>query len=62
MFAKIASFMFTLALIGWEVFDVVKGHAGTLTWVLLVLFSLCGLFELGDILHTRKQASAGTKA
>ena len=59
MSGKIASFMLTLALIGWRVFEVVKGNHSALTWILLVLFSLVGLFELCDIIETGKKKSGG---
>ena len=54
---KIASFFLSLALIAWQVFDIVKGKAGVLTWVLLGVFSLGALFELGDICTTKDNAA-----
>ena len=57
MSGKVASFMFTLALLAWQIFDIVKGSAGVLTWVLLVIFSLGGLFELGEIVESKNPAA-----
>ena len=57
MSGKVASFMFTLALLAWQIFDIVKGSAGVLTWVLLVIFSLGGLFELGEIFESKNPAA-----
>lgn len=51
MSGKLASFFLSLALIGWQVFDIVKGKASVLTWVLLGIFSLGALFELGAVLE-----------
>lgn len=56
MSGKIASFMFTLALIAWQVFDIIKGKAGVLTWILLGIFSLGGLFELAEICESKNKA------
>ena len=58
MAGKIASFLFTLTLIGWRVYDIIKGRPTAMSWILLVLFSLVGLFELGDIFETRKKLAA----
>ena len=58
MSGKVASFMFTLALLAWQIFDIVKGSAGVLTWVLLVIFCLGGLFELGEIVESKNPAPA----
>ena len=58
MSGKVASFMFTLALLAWQIFDIVKGSAGVLTWVLLVIFSLGGLFELGEIFESKSKPTA----
>lgn len=58
MSGKVASFMFTLALLAWQIFDIVKGSAGVLTWVLLVIFSLGGLFELGEIVESKNPVPA----
>ena len=41
----------------WQIFDIVKGSAGVLTWVLLVIFSLGGLFELGEIFESKNPAA-----
>ena len=57
MSGKVASFMFTLALLAWQIFDIVKGSASVLTWVLLVIFSLGGLFELGEIFESKNPAA-----
>ncbi len=51
MSGKVASFLLSLVLIGWQVLDIVKGKAGVLTWVLLGVFSLGALFELGAVLE-----------
>ena len=58
MSGKVASFLFTLALIAWQVFDIVKGKSGVLTWVLLGVFSLMGLFELIDLASSGHTADA----
>ena len=55
MTEKIVSFLFTLGIIGWEVFDIVKGKASTLTWIALGFFSLVGLFELGAIFSAKNK-------
>ena len=36
MFERITSFLLTLGVIGWQVFDIVKGQATVLTWIALV--------------------------
>ena len=59
MFERITSFLLTLGVIGWQVFDIVKGQATVLTWIALVFFSLCGLFELGIVFEDRKIKAAG---
>ena len=48
--------MFALALIAWQVFDIIKGKAGVLTWILLGIFSLGGLFELAEICEFKSKA------
>ena len=58
MYGKVASFMMSLVLIGWQVLDIVKGKAGALTWVLLGVFSLMGLFELIDLASSGHTADA----
>ena len=55
MTEKIVSFLFTLGIVGWEVFDIVKGKASTLTWIVLGFFSLVGIFELGAIFSAKKK-------
>ena len=55
MTEKIVSFLFTLGIIGWEVFDIVKGKASTLTWIVLGFFALVGIFELGAIFSAKKK-------
>ena len=57
MSGKVASFLFTLALIAWQVFDIVKGKSGVLTWVLLGIFSLGGLFELAEIFESKNKTT-----
>ena len=52
MSGKIASFILSLVLIGWQVLDLVHGKTGVLTWALLGGFTLMGLFELGDIISS----------
>ena len=48
MSGKVASFLLSLALIAWQVLDIVKGKAGVLTWVLLGIFSASGeMMEIG---------------
>ncbi len=55
MLEKILSFLFTLGLIGWNVFDITNGRGTTFTWIMLSFFSLVGLFELGAIFEARKK-------
>ena len=52
MSGKIASFIMSLVLIGWKVIDIFTGRANVLTWVLLGVFTVMGLFELIDICET----------
>ena len=59
MLEKILSFLFTLGLIGWNVFDITNGRGTTFTWIMLSFFSLVGLFELGAIFEARKKRNAG---
>ena len=49
MMEKLASFILTLGLIAWEVLDIVHGNHPTLSWILIGIFTLMGLFELGAI-------------
>ena len=55
---RIVSFLFTLALIAWNVFDIVQGRAGVLTWIFLPILSIVGLFEIGGIREARKKGHA----
>ena len=57
MCEKILSFLFTLGLIGWKIFDIVNGRANVLTWILLVVFCLGGLFELGAIFEEKEKSA-----
>ena len=52
MSGKIASVIMSLVLIGWKVIDIFTGRANVLTWVLLGVFTVMGLFELIDICET----------
>ena len=56
MYAKIASFILTLVLIAWQVFDLIQGRTGALTWTLLGGFTLMGTFELAGIIKSRHPA------
>ena len=58
MTERVASFLFTLALIAWNVFDIVQGRAGILTWIFLPILSIVGLFEIGGICEARKKGHA----
>ena len=60
MTERIVSFLFTLALITWNVIDVVQGRAGVFTWIFLPILSLIGLFEIGSICEARKNGAAGS--
>ena len=60
MTERVASFLFTLALIAWNLIDVFQGRAGVFTWIFLPILSLIGLFEIGSICEARKKGSAGT--
>ena len=55
MLDKILSFLFTLGLIGWNIFDIANGRQSVFTWIMLGFFSLVGLFELGAIFEARKK-------
>ena len=57
---RVLSFLFTLALIAWNVIDIIQGRAGVFTWIFLPILSLIGLFEIGSICEARKKGSAGT--
>ena len=52
MSGKIASFLMSLVLIGWKVIDIFTGKANVLTWMLLGVFTVMGLFELADIVES----------
>ena len=55
MLEKVLSFLFTLGLIGWNVFDITNSRGTTLTWIMLSFFSLVGLFELGAFFEAKKK-------
>ena len=55
MTERIVSFLFTLALIAWNVIDVIQGRAGVFTWIFLPILSLIGLFEIRSICEARKK-------
>ena len=55
MLDKILSFLFTLGLIGWNIFDIANGRQSVFTWIMLGFFSLVGLFELGAIFEEKKK-------
>lgn len=57
MLEKVLSFLFTLGLIGWNVFDITNGRGTTLTWIMLSFFSLVGLFELGAIFESKNKGT-----
>ena len=54
---KIASFLFTLAIIAWQVIEMIQGRATTFTWIVLGFFSLVGIFELNAIFSARKKSA-----
>ena len=56
------SFLFTLGLIGWNIFDITNGRGTTFTWIMLVFFSVVGLFELGAIFEAKKKANQEKEA
>ena len=62
MSQKVISFLFTLVLIGWQIFDIVRGKASVFTWILLPIFCLGGLFELGAICEGKKSDAAENTA
>ncbi len=49
------SFLFTLALIAWDVADVIIGKAGAMTWVFLPILVIIGLFEIDAICEARRK-------
>ncbi len=55
---RIVSFLFTLALIAWNVIDIAAGRAGVFTWIFLPILSIIGLFEIGGICEARKKGRA----
>ena len=55
MIEKVLSFLFTLGLIGWNIFDITNGRGTAFTWIMLSFFSLVGLFELGAIFEAKKK-------
>ena len=55
---RVLSFLFTLALIAWNVIDIIQGRAGVFTWIFLPILSLTGLFEIGGICEARKKGHA----
>ena len=59
MTERIVSFLFTLALIAWNVIDVIQGRAGVFTWIFLPILGLIGLFEIGSICDAKKKGAAG---
>ena len=52
MSTKVMSFLVSLGLIAWRIVDIVRGNHSVLSWIMLVVFSLFALFELGDILFS----------
>ncbi len=58
MTEKIISFLATLALIGWNVLDITRGNHPVVSWILIGVFSIGGLFELGAILEEKKRRNA----
>ena len=57
MFEKVASFLFTLGLMGWNIYNIVRGHASVFTWIMLGVLTLGGLFELGAIFEAHEKNS-----
>ena len=55
MSTKVGSFLFTLAIIAWEVIDIIHGRITVFTWIALGFFSLVGLFELGAIFDEKNK-------
>ena len=62
MSEKIASFLMTLALIAWRVYDITRGSHTALNWILIGIFSVMGLFELGAIVEESGKRQAQTDA
>ena len=62
MLERVISFLFTLGLIGWNIFDITNSKGTTFTWIMLVFFSVVGLFELGAIFEAKKKADQGKEA
>ena len=58
MFEKIASFLITLGLIAWNVFDMINGRASTFTYIATGVLSLFGIFELGGIISAKRHPEA----
>ena len=57
MMEKIAQFALMLALIAWNVVDIVSGNATIFSWGLLGVFSVLGIGEAAGIFSTRKTES-----
>ena len=62
MLERVISFLFTLGLIGWNIFDITNCKGTTFTWIMLVFFSVVGLFELGAIFEAKKKADQEKEA
>ncbi len=64
MSERIASFLMTIGLIVWRVFDITRGNHTALNWILIGIFAIMGLFELGAIVEESEkrhpQTAAGT--
>ncbi len=64
MTEKVVSFLMTLGLIGWRIYDITRGNHSALNWILIGIFAIMGLFELGAIVEESEkrhpQTAAGT--
>ena len=62
MLDRVISFLFTLGLIGWNIIDITKGKGTTFTWIMLIFFSVVGLFELSAIFEAKEKAGKENEA
>ncbi len=55
MTEKVLSFLLTLSLIAWNIFDITRGNHPVISWILLGVFSIGGLFELCAIFEEKNK-------
>ena len=55
MQTKIISFLVTIALVIWQIVDIIRGVSPTLSWIMLGVFILIGITEVMDIIKTQKK-------